>query len=222
MTKLFFNPYLERCGRIYPLDTPQSQTLIIAEPLLYSASLEFAACYGGPLTRAVLRKLPNWDPPNGFHWVVDTRTHMLMPGQYPAIPGWHCDGVPRGNYTAQPDLNQLRDDVWHVVAHVSTHPEGVSNTQFITEPYEIDCDESRVWASVHEHLKRTDVELSGSVLTPGDGAITRFKMPTLHRATPAKHRGWRWWFRASMYYNRPVNQIRNHVQVYTVGDGAGW
>jgi len=29
------------------------------------------------------------------HWTVDIKVHMLMPGQYPCIPGWHVDLVPR-------------------------------------------------------------------------------------------------------------------------------
>lgn len=30
-------------------------------------------------------------------YLVDVKVHMLMPGQYPCIPGWHCDFVPRNN-----------------------------------------------------------------------------------------------------------------------------
>lgn len=28
-------------------------------------------------------------------YLVDVKVHMLMPGQYPCIPNWHCDFVPR-------------------------------------------------------------------------------------------------------------------------------
>ena len=28
-------------------------------------------------------------------WVVDVKIHMLMPGQWPCIPNWHFDFVPR-------------------------------------------------------------------------------------------------------------------------------
>lgn len=31
--------------------------------------------------------------PADFHW--DVRVSMLMPGQYPAIPNWHFDHIPR-------------------------------------------------------------------------------------------------------------------------------
>ena len=29
------------------------------------------------------------------NYVVDVKVHMLMPGAYPCIPGWHLDFVPR-------------------------------------------------------------------------------------------------------------------------------
>jgi len=28
-------------------------------------------------------------------YAVDVKIHMLMPGQYPCIPNWHCDFIPR-------------------------------------------------------------------------------------------------------------------------------
>lgn len=28
-------------------------------------------------------------------YVIDVKVHMLMPGQYPCIPNWHCDFLPR-------------------------------------------------------------------------------------------------------------------------------
>lgn len=37
--------------------------------------------------------------------IVDVKVHMLMPGQYPCIPNWHCDFVPRDDdKTLRPDL----------------------------------------------------------------------------------------------------------------------
>lgn len=33
------------------------------------------------------------DNPKHFSW--DIKVHMLMPRQYPCIPGWHVDNVPR-------------------------------------------------------------------------------------------------------------------------------
>lgn len=28
-------------------------------------------------------------------YILDCKVHMLMPGEYPCIPNWHCDFVPR-------------------------------------------------------------------------------------------------------------------------------
>ncbi len=45
--------------------------------------------------------------------VVDVKVHMLMPNQYPCIPGWHCDLVPRDENNQQ-DFNKvdLMQNLW--------------------------------------------------------------------------------------------------------------
>lgn len=35
------------------------------------------------------------DEPSLYTW--DVKVHMLMPGQYPCIPNWHFDNIPRVN-----------------------------------------------------------------------------------------------------------------------------
>lgn len=216
-----FNPKIKYCGSIHPV---VARNVIVEETLLYSASLSFAASYGGPLTKAALGVLEKqgvlgMDVPPGFQWVIDTRTHMLMPGQFPAIPGWHCDGVPREGYESQPNVHKLNEDVYHAVVHVSTDEQGVSDTEFINSAVSVVVNSERVWKSVHGGVSAIK-ELG--ITRPGDGQVILFNMPTIHRATPAERRGWRWWMRASMYYNKPINQIRRHVQVYTVSEGGGW
>lgn len=44
---------------------------------------------------------------NNFTW--DVKVHMLMPGQYPCIPNWHYDNVPRVN-NAQ-DFSLVRQEL---------------------------------------------------------------------------------------------------------------
>lgn len=39
-------------------------------------------------------------------YVVDVKVHMLMPGEYPCIPNWHRDFVPRDT-----DLNKLPQNI---------------------------------------------------------------------------------------------------------------
>jgi len=43
------------------------------------------------------------------NFVFDVKVHMLMPGQYPCIPNWHYDNVPRVN-NAQ-DFSLVRPDL---------------------------------------------------------------------------------------------------------------
>jgi hypothetical protein len=61
---------------------------------LWQASLEDAVRYGGDVTREALSVMSLRG--DRKYTVVDTKVHMLMPGLYPALPGWHTDGVPRG------------------------------------------------------------------------------------------------------------------------------
>lgn len=46
-----------------------------------------------PDLREILLTFP--DNPELFTW--DVKVHMLMPRQYPCIPNWHTDNVPREN-----------------------------------------------------------------------------------------------------------------------------
>lgn len=62
---------------------------------LHNASLEDALKYGGDLTRAAIGAMNLTFSKK--YIVVDTKIHMLIPGMCPAIPGWHTDGVPRGD-----------------------------------------------------------------------------------------------------------------------------
>lgn len=60
---------------------------------LWNASFEDAIRFGGDLTRSALQAMNIRG--DRKHIVVDVKTHMLMPGMIPAIPGWHTDGVDR-------------------------------------------------------------------------------------------------------------------------------
>ncbi|WJZ27977.1 hypothetical protein NCTGTJJY_CDS0098 [Serratia phage 92A1] len=62
---------------------------------LWNAPLETALAVGGDITRRAIGAMNlRYDRKN---IVVDVKTHMLMPGMFPGIPGWHTDGVPRRN-----------------------------------------------------------------------------------------------------------------------------
>ncbi|MDO6389033.1 hypothetical protein Q4E40_02755 [Pontibacter sp. BT731] len=45
-------------------------------------------------------------PENVYDYIWDVKVHMLMPGQYPCIPNWHRDMVPRDE-TGKEDLSKV-------------------------------------------------------------------------------------------------------------------
>jgi hypothetical protein len=218
-----FEPHWES---IHKLHGQVETATIVEEPMLFSTSPDFAESYGGSLTRAVLRALSRErdriatyiSEHPGTYAVIDTRSHMLMPGQYPAIPGWHCDAYPRGKGSSgQPDLKAGDPECFHYVVTVSDQPNGVSNTTFMQVPLNLNVDPERVWGSVHDAVEALGI----GAATISDGHLIRFKQETLHRATRTHTKGWRWFFRMSMYHSKPMNQIRRQVQVYST-EGGGW
>ena len=57
-----------------------------------------------PDLRRLLKTFP--EDPNDFIW--DVKVHMLMPNQYPCIPNWHFDNIPRVNN--KQDFDKVRPD----------------------------------------------------------------------------------------------------------------
>lgn len=53
----------------------------------------------------VLNTFP--EDPQDFTW--DVKVHMLMPNQYPCIPNWHYDNIPRIN--GMQDFSKMRKDL---------------------------------------------------------------------------------------------------------------
>lgn len=214
VVKVTFTPHIKK---IKSIANPISVELIESETMLFSASPEFAYETGGILTRSILDSINLPEIDKEHWWVIDTRSHMLMPGMFPAIGGWHCDAVQRDQYDSQPDLNKM-DDSLHYVATLASRTEGISNTEFITSELTLDVDTNKVWADVSDQVNSGN--LGDRMLMP-DGEIYEFTSKTIHRPTAATKRGWRWFFRCSCHYAPPENKIRHQVQVYTDING-GW
>jgi hypothetical protein len=200
-------------------------TPIIQEPMVFGADERFAWDFGGPLTRAVLTKIRETKifmrdrlNANGsrLHCVIDTRSHMLMKGQYPAIGGWHCDFYPRGS-SGQPDVTKGHRDSFHYVVTLSSNKDGVSCTEFVNDKVIVEVDDERVWKSVHEAVEAQ----KPNTLRIKDGDILRFSQETIHRATPTENPGWRFFLRLSFCHAKYQNEIRRQVQVYTPPEN-GW
>ena len=196
---------------------------------LYSASPEFVRAHGGPLTLQMLDQIPDsfYDDCDrlGLYPNFDVRVHRLYPGDYPAVPGWHTDGEFRKDYHAQPDLDKFTEHA-HIVGTMSTDEAGVSLTEVVDEKFvgtvaDPDADRT-LWSQVHEQIEAQNV---ATIHLP-DGQLTKMGAMTLHRATPARVRGWRLFMRASMWHKPYLSEeggsIARQEYVYRVSESKGW
>lgn len=164
-----------------------------------------------------------------------------MPGWYPSIPGWHIDDFNRVDKLGSPWHGQpALFDPWttgvqHMLACVEAedHPTG-SLTEFFTSPtywsrvrFE---DALRAGQNAYQHmhevieaaLERCE-SLRARVVTAEPNRLYFFGFDDIHRATPAKHAGFRMFIRASRFVRREhANQVRKQCNVYITSEGKGW
>ncbi len=197
--------------------------LIEREPMLFQAGVDFAYGAGGPLTKTVLDNLRATIPRTKFDSLrIDTRSHMLMPGWFPCIPGWHCDFM-ETDEDGQQVANSFDAETHHYM-YLSGEPA----TQFLQQR-NIDWPENRCrWGDVSRKIE----EGGNSGLRPyqiGTGQLIRFCGNELHRGMPhtGKTGHWRFFFRATSFPEGHkaqgiwTNKIRTQVQVYA-DSNAGW
>lgn len=161
-------------------------------------------------------------------WSLDTRSHMLMRGHYPAIPGWHHDDVDRGS-NGQPDYDRTPSNDGRVMFAVCVDafnaPTG-SMTEFIERgsivsvpwPVPEDAPVYRYWDA---HIEQ---ECAARRETLESGKIVRFWQGDFHRAMPARTSGWRWFARLTVNPGpRPSGpKLRSFSTVYVPVTNAGW
>lgn len=228
MTDFLFTPDLEVVGR-FPATASIAD--LADEVGVYSASPRFVREHCGPVANSILDAVPQsfYDEASelGLFPNIDVRIHRLYPGDFPAYPGWHCDGEYRDSYQSQPDLTRIAEH-HHLVGTVSTEPEGVSLTQFVTSPFTARLPvtpsaEAPLWGQVHDQVANDHGVL---VTSAEDGNLYQFSSTTLHRACPATIRGWRLFLRMSMWHRPYLNEAEGtfsrQEQVYQLAEGRGW
>jgi len=197
------------------------QSVIENEPMMFRADFDFALEHGGPITRHfVAALLPYWM--NDPTLKIDSRAHMLMPGFYPCIPGWHHDDVPRTRPDGQPEYIEPDYEARHCMALFGGD---VAPTYFATGKIELpDAKSGEItYGKWHPLIERAiqNNELQ-QWIAPSDQLIY-FDWQTLHRGSRAVGRGWRFFIRASV--GNPAqarNTIRKQVQVYLDAPMQGW
>lgn len=214
MTKLHFSSGFKIIGEIRHAEA----NVIKNEPMLFSADLEFALRNGGPLTRNFLRTRLI---PEGS--IIDSRVHMLMPGWYPCIPGWHLDDIPRTRADGQPDHTHPAYKSSNIMAIVGD----ASITEFVEGELDlgdVGLHEGAVYgqwnARINSMLKQPNCKIA--IRQVPECAVVQFGYGAFHRGVPATKSGWRFLIRANYNTAREVkNEIRRQTQVYLPVPEAG-
>ena len=203
-----FNPF--RIERETSINLPQS----LLERLhcgLFRAPLDRAATLM-PELEALFDSAPVEYP---WEWEVDLKVHILIAGQYPCIPNWHCDNVPRVN--GKIDYNLVNAKAPRMLLWISDGPE----TEYLKHK-----DDFLGTPSGHGALAAAIVasKLPTTFLPPQTWAS--MDQVTPHRGTQAAKDGWRVFARLthrSIAPDRPVlNHIRRHCQVYLDATKFEW
>lgn len=218
--KVIFNPSgITPWGHISS-NNPESfdENIIKKTNQLFMADYDFAYKMGGPFVRSFLEFMPRIIP-HGYNWVIDSKVHMLKPGWYPGIPGWHLDFAPGWENIVNFSKVDVREQHFCAISH------GHSRTEFLNQPIELNVFDvpkingllSKQVDALYPHLRKFNAY---------PGTIYKFSQLDLHRVTGATSSGWRLFVRASITkLRKPVNEIRNvGSQVYILADDehSGW
>lgn len=207
---------LNTFGTIY------SQDCIKNEKMFFNCDLSFAYDKGGPITRGFLDALPSGWINN--RTVFDSRVHMLMPGWYPAIPGYHHDDIPRNTPGGQPDYDSTEYHSEHIMGLVNGK---ICPTNFIKGECNMSAVDSgdlvyRKWDSeIRDMVKENKIK----VYKAPSNRLIYFDCHAFHAAEKAIAGGWRWFGRVSRNtarVNNITNEIRQQAQIYLEFPMNGW
>lgn len=185
----------------------------------YRASPEFVQKHGGEFFDLLIRSV-NLD--GGKYISIDSRSHMLMRGWYPCIPGWHCDDFWRPD--GQPDLENLRP-IKHYAVVLGAE---VSATQFVDQPIELPSPTElyEVFDSdkpLYGYYNQMIDEGNPATKKVQSGQVIKFSGLDFHCGLPAEREGWRSFTRITVSDHRePKNEIRTQTQVYLTRPFDGW
>ncbi|MDF1684468.1 MAG: hypothetical protein P1U36_07390 [Legionellaceae bacterium] len=171
---------------------------IKAQQRFSAASPHFARMHGGAMMHAFLDAVPEDYVERtralGMLNKVDCRIHYLDPGDYPAQPGWHCDG----SY----QTSKISHANSYIVCSFSDNISGVSHTQFVKNKFTLCANkkmmnDAELWDKLNTAVENERPE----VYTNHDGQMIEFDSATPHRAQQATQPGWRMFVRMSMWPN---------------------
>lgn len=197
---------------------------------LWNASFDDAFRFGGDVTRAALQAMNLRGDKK--HIVVDVKTHMLMPGMIPAIPGWHTDGVPRGGKSLSPASGAphihmqegTESPRYHLLVVGGDCPTkfiASRNINLVTENL------PNLYAGISSQVCEMDDKGLLDTYDAPDGQVVEWDWWELHTAQQARAPGWRYLIRVTETdYLEPQKDLRlvlrNQQQVYLPTEKFGW
>ncbi len=213
--KMIFPTDLKHIKKIEGLDNVELRNL----PQLYRADAEFSRSFNNHAINLILKNLPTH--PEFKYVSIDSRTHMLMRGMYPCIPGWHCDDFYRASKDSQPNLESVLEEA--PATHYMLILGENSRTEFLKKDVELPSprelleqfgDKKPFYLSYDEIIDQINPE---TVLVEPKNLYS-FGPLCFHRGKPATENGWRFFMRATFSNHRePKNEVRYQTQVYTMG-----
>lgn len=191
--------------------------VIKSQPMLHRATREFALEHGGWIADRFLETLPrSWS-----NILIDSRVHMLMPGMYPCIPGWHHDDVPREREDGQPEYSDPSYRAQHCLAVFGD----CSLTEFALGEHEIEIPPvgTKIYKELSPLVEQHCAEGKLTRWTVPEGKLVYFDWLSWHRGVEAHKRGFRYFIRATRYSKlEPRNEIRVNANVYMPVLDEGW
>ncbi len=162
-------------------------------------------------------------------WEIDVKIHMLMPGQWPCIPNWHCDYVPRGE-NGITDYQLAKQRVAEGAPPMLLWVSGTPCTQFlsrrVTMPY-VPQNHSGIADFIHQLCQKEDMHDDRPLLTSIDPQQwVSMSSLTPHRGMVSDKHQWRIFARLTHKSIAPVrsqtSSIRRHCQVYLDASEFSW
>lgn len=199
------------------------QDTVKNEPMLFSCDFSNSWKMGGPITKNFLTCFLNANDntlPSEF--IVDTRVHMLMPGWFPCIPGFHHDDVARTRSDGQPDYDNAPYRAKHYMALINGD---ICPTEFAVGS--IKMPEIPIGGTIYKEwhpqvVAAIEYDLMDRVSVPTNKLI-HFDDHAFHQGVRAVKSGWRWFGRITYgSHRKPTNEIRRQVQVYLEHPMEGW
>lgn len=213
-----------------PFATEITNDAIKREPMFFNSNFDYAMNNGGRITRSFLNALPEeW---KNAPLVFDSRVHMLMPGWYPAIPGWHHDDVPRPEIpTGQHFITAGQPD-YESPKYKSEHILGLVNADICPTVFALgECtmpaipNDGLIYREWHKEVSNLLWDEHLKLAKTKDRTLYYFDWQTFHSGSKCIENGWRWFGRVSRNtdrVNKVTNEIRVNAQVYLEFPMEGW